>query len=354
MRGIVRLLGFIFATGAIVFVVAAATLAAVIWKYEQDLPDYSQLKNYEPPVMTRVHAADGSLLAEYARERRLYLPSAAIPPLVKEAFIAAEDKNFYSHRGFDPEGIVRAGLVFLQGGKHVQGASTITQQVAKNFLLTSDRTVERKIREILLSVRIESAYSKDKILELYLNEIYLGLGNYGVAASALGYFDKSVHELSIAEVAYLAALPKEPSALNPFRNHDRAVERRNYVIGRMVEDGYITAEQARQARAEPLVVNPRVLTPNSIAAGFFAEEVRRELSERYGEQKLYEGGLSVRTTLDPKIQLTARKALVDGLVRFDEAHGWHGTLKSIDLGQDWGVPLGDIPAYGDIKPWRLA
>ncbi|MGD0564152.1 MAG: penicillin-binding protein 1A [Roseiarcus sp.] len=354
MRGIARFLGFVFATGAIVFVVAAAVVAAVIWKFEQDLPDYTQLKNYEPPVMTRVHAADGSLLAEYARERRLYLPSAAIPPLVKNAFIAAEDKNFYSHRGFDPEGILRAAFVFMQGSKRVQGASTITQQVAKNFLLTADRTFERKIREILLSLRIETAYSKDKILELYLNEIYLGLSNYGVAAAALNYFDKSVNELTVAEVAYLAALPKEPSALNPFRNHDRAIERRNYVIGRMAEDGYISAEQAKVARAEPLTVTPRALTPNSIAAGFFAEEVRRELSERYGEQKLYEGGLSVRTTLDPKMQLMARKALVDGLVRYDEAHGWHGTVKTIDLGQDWGLPLGDIPEYGDIKPWRLA
>ena len=354
MRGIARFLGFLFATGAIVFVVGAAAVAAVIWKFEQDLPDYTQLKNYEPPVMTRVHAADGSLLAEYARERRLYLPSAAIPPMVKEAFIAAEDKNFYSHGGFDPEGILRAGLVFVQGQRHMQGASTITQQVAKNFLLTADRTVERKIREILLSVRIESAYSKDKILELYLNEIYLGMGNYGVAAAALTYFDKSVHELSIAEVAYLAALPKEPSALNPYKNHDRAIERRNYVIGRMAEDGYITQDQAKAARAEPLTITPRVLTPNAIAGGFFAEEVRRELSERYGEQKLYEGGLSVRTTLDPKLQLMARKALVDGLVRYDEAHGWHGTVKTVDMGQDWGVPLGDIPEYGDIKPWRLA
>ncbi len=203
-------------------------------------------------------------------------------------------------------------------------------------------------------MRIESAYSKEKILELYLNEIYLGLSNYGVAAAALNYFNKSVHELTIAEVAYLAALPKEPSSLNPFRDRDRAVERRNYVIGRMEEDGYITAKQANDARAEPLVVNPRVLTPNSIAAGFFAEEVRRELSERYGEQKLYEGGLSVRTTLDPKVQLMARKALVDGLVRYDEAYGWHGTLKTIDISQDWGVPLADIPAYGDIKPWVLA
>jgi len=354
LRGIARFLGFVFATGAILFVVGAAAVAAVVWYYEQDLPDYTQLKNYEPPVMTRIHAADGSLIAEYARERRLYLPSSAIPPLVKDAFIAAEDKNFYVHSGFDPEGIVRAALVFLEGNRHIQGASTITQQVAKNFLLNSDRTVTRKIREILLSMRIENAYSKDKILELYLNEIYLGLSNYGVAAAALNYFNKSVHELTIAEAAYLAALPKEPSALNPFRNHDRAVERRNYVIGRMVEDGYITAEQAKEARAEPLTVTPRALTPDSIAAGFFAEEVRRELSERYGEEKLYEGGLSVRTTLDPKIQLLARKALVDGLVRYDEAHGWRGPAKSIDLGADWGLTLADMPDYADIRPWRLA
>ncbi len=354
MHGIARTIGFVFATGALLFIVASAIFAGALWKYEQELPDYTQLKNYEPPVMTRVHAADGSLLAEYSRERRLYLPSAEIPDLVKEAFISAEDKNFYSHWGVDPEGIVRAGLIFMQGSRRIQGASTITQQVAKNFLLNSERTFDRKIREILLSLRIESAYSKEKILELYLNEIYLGLSNYGVAAAALNYFNKSVHELTIAEVAYLAALPKEPSALNPFRDHDRAVERRNYVIGRMEEDGYITAQQASEARAEPLVVNPRVLTPNSIAAGFFAEEVRRELSERYGEQKLYEGGLSVHTTLDPKVQLMARKALVDGLVRYDEAHGWHGTLKTINIGQDWGVPLADIPSYGDIKPWILA
>jgi penicillin-binding protein 1A len=354
MRGIARFLGFVFATAAILFIIAAAGVGAVVWKYEQDLPDYSQLQNYEPPVMTRVHAGDGSLLAEYSHERRLYLPSAAIPPLVKNAFISAEDKNFYVHRGFDPEGILRAAYVFLQGSKRVQGASTITQQVAKNFLLTNERTFDRKIKEILLSLRIESAYSKDKILELYLNEIYLGLSNYGVAAAALNYFDKSVHELTIAEVAYLAALPKEPSALNPFRNHDRAVDRRNYVIGRMAEDGYITQDQAQKARAEPLAVNPRVLTPDSIAAGFFAEEVRRELLDRYGEQKLYEGGLSVRTTLDPKLQLMARKALVDGLVRYDEAHGWHGVIRGIDLGQDWGVPLADVPQYGDVKPWRLA
>ena len=354
MRLVARFLGFLFATGALVFVIGAAAAGLLVWHYQQDLPDYSQLKDYEPPVMTRVHASDGSLLAEYARERRLYLPSAAIPPLVKEAFISAEDKNFYTHNGVDPEGIGRALTVFLEGGKRAQGASTITQQVAKNFLLTNERSFERKIREALLAFRIEGAYSKEKILELYLNEIYLGLGNYGVAAAALNYFDKSVNELSVAEVAYLAALPKAPNNYQPFTKHDRAVERRNWVIDRMVENGYVSRGDGDKAKLEGLGVNPRVLTPNSIAAGYFAEEVRRELSDRYGEKKLYEGGLSVRTTLDPKMQVMARKALVDGLVRFDESKGWRGAIRHVDLGTDWGVPLVAIPALGDVQPWRLA
>ena len=354
MRLIARFIGFLFATGAILFVLGAAAVGLLIWHFQQDLPDTAQLRNYEPPVMTRVHAADGSILAEYAHERRLYLPSSAIPPIVKDAFISAEDKNFYKHNGVDPEGIARAVMVMLQGSKRVQGASTITQQVAKNFLLTNERTFDRKIREMLLSFRIEEAYSKERILELYLNEIYLGLGNYGIAAAALNYFGKSVHELSIAEMAYLAALPKAPSELHPFRNRERAIDRRNYVIGRMLDDGYITREQADKARAEPLTVNPRLLSPNSYAAGSFAEEVRRDLIDRYGEKKLYEGGLSVRTTIDPKMQLLARKVLVDGLVRFDEAHGFRGAMRNIDISRDWGVALADVPALGDVKPWRLA
>jgi penicillin-binding protein 1A len=301
-----------------------------------------------------VHAADGSLLAEYARERRLYLPSSAIPPLVKEAFISAEDKNFYTHSGVDPEGIARAVLVLLQGSKRVEGASTITQQVAKNFLLGNERTVERKIREALLAFRIEATYSKDKILELYLNEIFLGLGNYGIAAAALDYYGKSVNELTLSEAAYLAALPKGPNNYQPFRNRDAAIGRRNYVIDRMVENGYATREAGDAAKAEPLNVNPRVLSPNTYAAGYFAEEVRRELSDRYGEKELYEGGLSVHTTLDPKMQVMARKALTDGLVRFDEAHGFRGAMRTIDIKQDWGVALAAVPALGDVAPWRLA
>ncbi len=355
MRRIGRFFGFLFATGAILFVLGAAVVGIVIWHYEKDLPDYTTLRDYEPPVMSRVHAADGTLLAEYARERRLFLPAAAIPPLVKQAFLSAEDKNFYSHFGIDPEGLVRAVSILIRGDRRVQGASTITQQVAKNFLLTNEQTFERKIREALLAFRIEAAYSKDKILELYLNQIFLGMNSYGVAAAALNYYGKSLHELTISEAAYLAALPKAPSTLNPFRNRDAALARRNYVINRMVDDGHITAAQGEAAKREGLGVNPRSITPNAYVAGYFAEEVRRELLDRYGEKKVYEGGLSVRATLDPQMQVWARKALVDGLVRFDEAQGFRGAIRVINLSAgDWGPPLAEIPALGDVRPWRLA
>ena len=209
MKLLLRFLGFLFAVGTIFFIVGVAAVAGLLWHYSKDLPDYSQLQDYEPPVMTRVHAADGSLLAEYAKERRLYLPIQAIPKLVINAFVAAEDKNFYQHPGVDIYGIARAGMLYLENygtGRRPQGASTITQQVAKNFLLTNEVSFQRKIKEALLALRIERTYSKQKILELYLNEIYLGFGAYGVAAASLLYFDKSVHELSIAESAYLAAL----------------------------------------------------------------------------------------------------------------------------------------------------
>ncbi|WP_036283578.1 penicillin-binding protein 1A [Methylocystis sp. ATCC 49242] len=354
MRLLARFLGFVFATGTILFLIGAVAAAGLIYYYSKDLPDTAQLRNYEPPVTTRMHAGDGSILAEYSKERRLFLPNSAIPQLVKQAFISAEDKNFYTHNGIDPEGVMRALTVLAQGGRHVQGASTITQQVAKNFLVGNERSIDRKIREALISFRIEAAYSKERILELYLNEIYLGLGNYGVAAAALNYFNKSVNELTLAEAAYLAALPKGPNNYHPFQHRERAIERRNYVIDRMEADGFVTAEEAAKAKAEPLGVNPRVLSPNTYVAGYFAEEVRRELLERYGEKTLYEGGLSVRTTLDPKMQAWTRKALADGLVRFDEAHGFRGAMNHIDVSSDWGVTLAAIPALGDVRPWRLA
>ena len=220
MRLLLRFFGLLFAAGTIIFVAAIAAAAGLLWHYSQSLPDYSQLQDYEPAVMTRVHASDGSLLAEYARERRLYIPIQAVPKLVTHAFVAAEDKNFYEHGGIDFSGIARAATLYIQqygSGRRPQGASTITQQVAKNFLLTNELSFARKIKEALLAMKIERAFSKERILELYLNEIYLGMGAYGVAAASLLYFDKSVHELSVAEAAYLAALPKAPNNYHPFR-----------------------------------------------------------------------------------------------------------------------------------------
>jgi penicillin-binding protein 1A len=357
MRLLIRFLGFLFAAGTLFFLAAGGAIGGLIYFYSKDLPDYSQLQDYEPPVMTRVHAADGQLLAEYAKERRLYLPIQAVPKLVINAFISAEDANFYGHIGIDPRGIARAGLDYIQNmgrNKRPQGASTITQQVAKNFLLTNELSITRKIKEALLAIRIERAYPKDKILELYLNEIYLGFGAYGVAAASLLYFDKSVHELTVAEAAYLAALPKAPTTLHPFRQRERAIERRNYVIDRMVENGYVTAALGEKAKKEPLTITQRPTGSHIIAADYFAEDVRREILEKYGEKRLYEGGLSVRTTLDPKMQVIAHRALTDGLVHYDEGQGYRGPISRIDIGGDWGVKLADVRAFVDVAPWRLA
>ncbi|MBR0813115.1 MULTISPECIES: penicillin-binding protein 1A [Bradyrhizobium] len=357
MRLLVRFMGFLFAAGTVVFLVGVGAAAGLIWHFSKDLPDYSQLQDYEPPVMTRVHAVDGSLVGEYAKERRLYLPIQAVPKLVINAFLAAEDKNFYEHGGIDYTGMARAGLVYIQNygsNRRPQGASTITQQVAKNFLLTNEVSFARKIKEALLAMRIEKTYSKDKILELYLNEIYLGLGAYGIAAASLVYFDKSVNELTVAEASYLAALPKMPATLHPVRNRDRAIERRNYVIDRLVENGWVKQADADKARKEPLAVTSRSNGAHTFAGEYFAEEVRRDIFERYGEKKLYEGGLSVRTTLDPKIQVMARKAMVTGLVNYDEQQGYRGAMSKLDVSGDWGVKLAEIKSLSDISPWRMA
>jgi len=357
MRVILRFFGFLFAAGTILFVVGVAGAAGLLWHFSKDLPDYSQLQDYEPPVMTRVQAADGSLVAEYARERRLYIPIQAVPKLVINAFLAAEDKNFYEHGGLDFLGIARAAVNYVQNfgsGRHPQGASTITQQVAKNFLLSNEVSFSRKIKEALLALKIERTYSKDKILELYLNEIYLGLGAYGLASASLTYYDKGVNELTVPEAAYLASLPKAPNNYNPFRQRERALERRNWVIDQMAQDGFITSAQADAARRTALGVVQKPPSPHTYAAEYFSEEVRRELFERYGEKKLYEGGLSVRTTLDVKYQALARKVLSEGLERFDEAHGWRGPVAKIDISGDWGVKLADVKALADIGPWRLA
>ena len=357
MKLLLRFLGFLFAASTILFVVGVAATAGLLWHYSKDLPDYSQLQDYEPPVMTRVHAADGSLVAEYARERRLYIPIQAVPKLVINAFLAAEDKNFYEHGGLDFFGIARAAVNYAQNfgsSRRPQGASTITQQVAKNFLLSNEVSFTRKIKEALLALKIERTYSKDKILELYLNEIYLGLGAYGIASASLTYFDKGVNEITVPEAAYLAALPKAPNNYHPFRQRERALERRNWVIDQMAQDGFITNVQAEAAKRSALGVTQKATSTHTFAAEYFAEEVRRELYERYGEKKLYDGGLSVRTTLDTKLQVLARQTLTEGLVRFDETQGWRGPVAKIDISGDWGVKLADVKALADVAPWRLA
>ncbi len=341
-----------------VFLGLSGALVYVIWDVSKGLPDYKQLASYEPPVMTRIHAADGSLLAEYADQRRLFVPINSVPKRLIQAYISAEDKTYYSHGGLDWRGIAAAGVRYIQvkltGRGQIVGASTITQQVAKNFLLNNEQTIERKLREAIIVQRIESAFSKDQILELYLNEIFLGLNSYGIAAASLNYFSKSLNELSLDEMAYLAALPKGPNNYHPFKHKERAVERRNWVLQQMLDNDYITQAELDESTRKPLVVSPRPFGAQLFAAESFAEEVRRELAQMYGKDTLGKGGLSVRTTLDPKLQIYARQALARGLISFDRKRGFRGPLKKVEVQGDWGLLLQKPRAPVDVAPWRLA
>lgn len=317
--------------------------------YSKDLPDYRQLEVYTPAVTTRFYAGDGRLLAEYASEKRVFLPIDDIPKMVKQAFISAEDKRFYSHSGLDPIGLTRAILSNIKNitkNRRMAGASTITQQVAKNFLLTNERSIKRKIKEAIISFRMEKAFGKDHILELYLNEIYLGSGSYGVAAAAINYFNKSVAELTLSESAFLASLPKAPNKYNPETNYDEVITRRNWVIGRMLEDKEISKEEAEAAIKEPLIVN-RPKASMMKEAGYFAEEVRREIISKYGKDSIYEGGLAVSTSVDPKIQEMAVKALKNGLIDYDKRHGYRGAMKNIPISDNWPDDLKNekLPDY---------
>ena len=357
-----RFFGYLFSVFSIGFLVVAVVGAWFLWQVSKELPDASTLKNYAPAVVTRVHANDGSLLAEYARQKRLFVPVEAMPRRLIHAFISAEDKNFFSHPGVDPLALARAvaqNLAYVIRGRKRRfiGASTITQQVAKNFLVGSERTLMRKIREALIAFRLESTFSKDYILELYLNQIYLGRGVYGVAAAALAYFGKRLDELSLEEMAFLAALPKKPGRLDPVKNHDEALARRNWVLGQMLENGYITKAEYEAAVKRPLRVRPRPFGVKQFSALSFTEEVRRRLIRLYGGDTLYTGGLSVRTTLDPKLQIVARRVFTNALVAFDRKRGWRGPVGRIDLAKtpDWAVELRRkyrLPR--DMEPWNLA
>jgi penicillin-binding protein 1A len=359
LRTIIKLVRFLFVCIVLLAIAGGGVVGLTIWYFGRDLPDYQQLAHYEPPILTRVHAGDGRLLAEYSTERRVFVPISAIPKRVITAFLSSEDKNFYSHHGIDPISMFRAALTDVgrwHSKRRPVGASTITQQVAKNMLLSNELSINRKIKEILLATRIDEALSKDRILELYLNEIYLGSGAYGVEAAALLYFNKSLDELSLGEAAFLAGLPKAPNNYNPARYPQQAKIRRDWVLERIAEDGAAPEAEIAAAKAEPIVLRRRE-DAEIVTGPYFAEEVRRELYAWYGEKGLYQSGLSVRTSLDGKLQAAADKALRDGLISYDRSHGgWRGAVGHIDPGANWPTRLAaeTLPPGAADVGWQLA
>ncbi len=343
----------------LVGLIAAGTLILYGFnKYGRGLPDHKQLANYSPPVVTRLYAGDGRLMAEYAQEKRVFVPIDAIPPLVVHAFLAAEDQDFFNHGGIDLWSVIRAAVFNLNNKLHDdsrrQGGSTITQQVAKNFLLTNEKSLERKIKEAILAFRIESVLSKPRILELYLNEIYLGIGSYGVAAAALNYFNHSLDELTPAEVAYLAALPKAPNNYHPVRRLREAIARRNWVLEQMYKENYIDRATLESSQREPFTIRRRDAAV-VVKAEAFAEDTRRWLKEHYGESELYGGGYAVRTTLDPHLQSIGERVFRQGVVNFDRQRGWRGVVTSLDMGNnDAVIKLGQMDNGYAEAGWDLA
>ena len=363
LRWFARAAGALLGVGALFAFLALVTAYGAYRHFAADLPDVEGLRSYQPRVMSRVYAGDARPIAELATERRIFVPYAAIPELVKQAFVSAEDQNFWVHRGVDPLAIARAAFVDLMQMRHRRrpfGASTITQQVAKNMLLDSEISLARKAREAILAMRIEESLTKERILELYLNEIYLGLQSYGVAAAAQAYFNKSLEELTLPEAAFLAALPKAPNNYNPYRFPEAAKARRDWALERMREDRAITAEQAAEAKATPILPTAFHRPDPVPGAEWFAEEVRRRLVERFGADTTTQGGLMVRTSLDPALQIAGDRALRDGLMAYDrKMGGWRGPVGHLEgrgaLRTSWAAKLSETPKPPGILPeWRLA
>ncbi len=364
LRVIGRLLGIAVTLAVVGLILASAFAYHSYQRLAADLPTVEGLRQYQPPVMSRIYAGDAGLIAELAKERRIFVPATAIPPLVQQAFVSAEDQNFWTHKGVDPGAIARAAFTDLmqaRRGRRPIGASTITQQVARNMLLgTNERTFSRKVKEAVLAIRVEQTLPKERILELYLNEIYFGLQSYGVAAAAQTYFDKSLDQVTLAEAAFLASLPKAPNNYNPFRFPEAARARRDWVLDRMVDDKAITAEQAGIAKAGP-VATGQFHRPEVVAGSeWFGEEVRRQMVDRFGLEQTTEGGLVVRTSLDPALQATADQVLRRGLLAYDRAHGgWRGPVARLDLAgalhAGWARSLAALPRPpGMLADWRLA
>ncbi|MDH2328724.1 penicillin-binding protein 1A [Cereibacter sp. SYSU M97828] len=364
-RFIGSFIGAIFTAITLGILFGALVIGAVFWMYSRDLPSHESLAQYTPPTISRVYNGEGRMMDEFAHERRIFVPIEEIPDLVKDAFISAEDKNFYTHHGYDARGILAAAVEAVRSrGQNVRGASTITQQVMKNFLLSSDRTGERKIKELILATRIEDTLPKDKILELYLNEIFLGQNSYGVAAAAQTYFNKSLADLSPAEAAMLAAMPQAPGRYHPVTAKERVTERRNYVLREMEDNGYIDQPTMEASIAEPLrsVQNGdyepfrETLPPRD----YFTDEIRRQLSGTFGEEQFFGGGLSIRATVDPDLQTEAAEALRAGLERYDRNQGvWRGTGKTVPAEElateeQWRAALGASGLPRDIPGWKPA
>ncbi|HJD55232.1 MAG TPA: penicillin-binding protein 1A [Rickettsia endosymbiont of Pyrocoelia pectoralis] len=341
---------------AVLALIGCGIVAYIIYYYSRELPDYSQLASYYPPSVTRIYSRDGKLVEEYAFERRVFVPINSVPNSLKESFIAAEDKNFYSHQGLDLFGIVRAALLNISNVLHhrrVEGASTITQQVVKNFLLTNEVSLQRKIKEAILSYMISQVFTKDQILELYLNQTFFGRGAYGVAMAAQNYFNKSVEELNIAESAFIAALPKAPSDLNPDRNYDRVKARRDYVIMRMLEDGYITQDAAKEAINTPITLRKRDQS-ETVTADYYAKQVREEVIKMLGsKEEFYTGGLTIITSLDAKMQKAAEESLRKGLREFDRKRGFRKPIATISI-DNWQEELKKLPKPLSLLEYKLA
>ncbi|WP_156962040.1 penicillin-binding protein 1A [Candidatus Paracaedibacter symbiosus] len=337
--------------------IAMAGMGIVFFLYGRGLSEYDHLKTYEAPVLSRLYATDGQLVSEYAIEKRLFVPFHLIPEQVKLAFIAAEDKNFFYHFGVDVVSTLRALLIntLSNGWQHRPGgASTITQQVAKNFLVGNERSMTRKIKEAIMAFRLEEALPKERIFELYLNQIYLGAGAYGVAAAALIYFDKELDDLSLDEVAFLAALPKAPTALINKQELQRTVHRRNWVIDRMAHLGIVKPRQAELAKTKELQFRTHREYP--VQAAYFSSEVRRELHHKFAVKTINAGGFTVKTTLDPKLQQLADNALQQGLIDYDRRYGWRGPhtkLTPTDL-KNWQEKLKALPHVPGMKHWQFA
>jgi len=356
---LLKIFKWLFALGSVFGLIVAVALFVFVIRATKDLPSIETLAEYQPPVMSRVHAGDGKLISEFRTEARVFVPIESVPKQLQHAFVAAEDQRFYKHNGFDEKGFARAmvaNIGHVLRKERLEGGSTLTQQVAKNFLVGNERNITRKVREVVIAGRIEKAMDKDTILELYLNDIYFGRGAYGVAAASLNYFGKPMKDLSLDQIAYLAVLPKAP---NNYRVDDpakkeRALKRRSYVLSRMAEDGYADKALAEEAKKKDIVVIDRFEGDEYLAADYFVEEARKQIKSMYGDDELYEGGLSIRTTLDTRLQLAGRKALRDGLEAFDRRHGYRGPLATWDNFDDWKTRLAAFEAPKDIGDWRVA